>query len=122
MVNDSELLSCDATGMRCGPQSVARIRRLQAAQIRLHSQRLEELRTELAGIQEELTAAVDYLRDHESRLAGHESRLAVSERRLNGHEGELAWCREAIQSIVNSRAWKTMARIGWFARKTVTGG
>lgn len=78
------------------------------------------MKTELAGIQDELTAAVDYLRDHESRLAGHGLRLAASERRLNGHEGELAWCREAIQSIVNSRAWKTMARMGRFARKTVT--
>jgi len=79
------------------------------------------LKTELAGIQEELTAAADYFRDHESRLAANESRLAVSERRLNGHEGELAWCREAIQSIVNSRAWKTMARMGRFARKAVAG-
>src|SRR5215831_6263494 len=83
----SELLSCNATGMRSGPQSVARIRRLQAVQIRLHSQRLRELKTQLAGIQEELTAAADYFRDHESRLAANESRLAVSERRLNGHEG-----------------------------------
>lgn len=100
--------------------TLARDRRFQKAQLRLWNRRIAELETQRADRESELAAAVEYLRNHESRLASHNLQLATAERRLEGHEGELKWLRGATQNILNSRLWRTASQVGQLARK-VTG-
>jgi len=102
------------------PEGSARDRRLQVAQLRLCNQKIVELESQLAGLQVEMTAAIDYLRAHESRLVTQRSRLEAFEVRLDGHEGELKWLHEATQNILSSKLWKMAGRMGQFARK-ITG-
>jgi chromosome segregation ATPase len=106
--------------MKRRSETQARERRFQIAQLRSSNRRIAELEAQRAGLELELSAAIQYLRNHESRLAGCDSQLTVVERRLEGHEGELKWLRGAIENILNSRLWKAAGQIGQFARK-ITG-
>src|SRR6185437_2247470 len=99
------------------PEGSARDRRLQVAQLRLCNQKIVELESQLAGLQVEMTAAIYYLRAHESRLVAQRSRLEAFEVRLGGHEGELQRLHEATQNIISSNLWKRAGRMGHFARK-----
>jgi hypothetical protein len=71
--------------------------------LRRTGQELSEIKTELAGLREEMKAAVALLEKHQSRLAADDRRIEVLDR--------------TVWEILNGRIWRSLELIGRVPRK-----
>jgi chromosome segregation ATPase len=71
--------------------------------MRRSRQELSEINTELAGLREEMKAAVALLEKHQSRLAADERRIEVLDR--------------TVWEMLNGRIWRSLELIGRVPRK-----
>ncbi len=62
-----------------------------------------EIKTELAGLLEEVKAAVELLQKHQSRITAQDNRIELLDQKIWG--------------IVNGRVWKSLEIIGRLPRK-----
>ena len=80
-----------------------REKRSERARLRRTGQELSEIKTELAGLREEMKAAVALLEKHQSRLAAEDRRIEVLDR--------------TVWEILNGRIWRSLELIGRVPRK-----
>jgi len=71
--------------------------------MRRSGQELIEIKTELAGVREEMKAAVELLQKHQSRITAQDSRIELLDQEIWG--------------ILNGRVWKSLEIIGRLPRK-----
>ena len=90
---------------------------LRRAETRRLSRQLAELDARISNLNEEMQAVVNYLRDHQSRLALHEDRLLQQEERFHAIKAKIDWLLVAVRHILNSRAWKFLGIIGRLTRR-----
>jgi hypothetical protein len=70
--------------------------------MRQSGQELLEIKTELAGLREEMKAAVELLQKHQSRIIAQDNRIELLDQKVWG--------------ILHGRVWQSLERIGRLPR------
>jgi hypothetical protein len=79
-----------------------RERRFERARMRRGYQDLLDIKTEVAGLREEMKAAVELLQKHQSRIIAQDNRMELLDQKIRG--------------ILNGRVWKSLEMIGRLPR------
>ena len=79
-----------------------RERRFERARMRRGCQDLLDIKTELAGLREEIKAAIELLQKHQSRIIAQDNRMELLDQKIWG--------------ILNGRVWRSLETIGRLPR------
>lgn len=89
---------------------VSREKVSERARTRRRDQELTEIKIALTGVHEEIKAAIELLRKHQSRFAAQDSRITAQENRIELLE-------QTVSGMLNGRLWKSLELIGRVPRK-----
>jgi flagellar motility protein MotE (MotC chaperone) len=89
---------------------VSREKTSERARMRRRERDLTEIKTKLAGLHEEMKAAVELLQKHQSRFTAQESRIAAQDNRID-------LLRQTVWGMLNGRVWRSLELIGRLPRK-----
>lgn len=89
---------------------VSREKTSERARMRRRDQDLTEIRTALTGLHDEMKAAVELLRKHQSRITAQDLRITAQDNRIELLE-------QRIWGILNGRVWRSLELIGRVPRK-----